>query len=407
MKMNETMKRSPLVRRLALLLCIALMLGALATMLSACSPNVMALDGVAIDREMYAFWFSMSKTDVMRRYGIKSAQDNEAFWSSTCGLEGKEGKTWGEVVTDDINRAIKQKLAAALLYDELELSMTKPQKNKIKSYLDDMISYVSNGDKGDLRDELDLYGSSFSALRRCAAFDLKAALVLSYLARNGKTMLTSEEKNGFYADNYYRVKIVYINNSVYGRFENGVRVETELSFTGPGAYNDADKQLMADILDGYYDTGKLPEDFEETFATLLARSDEEIHGSEAYPDGIYHAHPEHHNIKKEGIGLIEAMGRFILPGRLKTQLAAIADILTGKTPYDPAAIADEGHPLNVHAAMIATLVAEHGTALGGEEATAAVRTFVNRTCASILGDTAVFKRTPEGLAAFDAFVAKI
>ena len=42
--------------------------------------------------------------------------------------------------------------------------------------------------------------------------------------------------------------------------------------------------------------------------------------SEEYPDGIFHAHPEYHNIKKEGIGLIEAMGLFILPGRLKKQL---------------------------------------------------------------------------------------
>ena len=48
---------------------------------------------------------------------------------------------------------------------------------------------------------------------------------------------------------------------------------------------------------------------------------------EKYPEGIFHAHPEYHNIKKEGIGLIEAMGLFILPGRLKKQLAMIADIL--------------------------------------------------------------------------------
>ena len=287
MKMNETMKRSPLARRIALLLAAVLLLGMLTPILSACSPNVMALDGVAIDREMYAFWFSMCKTDAMRRYGIKSTQDTEAFWSSACNVEGKEGKTWGEVVTEDVTRAIKQKLAAALLYDEMGLAMTKPQKNKIKSYLDDMVAYVSNGDKGDLRDELDRYSSSFAALRRCAAFDMKATLVLSYLARNGEELLTTEEKAGFYADSYYRVKIVYVNNSVYGRFEDGVRVETALSFTGPGAYNDANKKLMADILDVYYDTGELPEDFDETFEALLGRSDEEIHGEEAYPDGIY------------------------------------------------------------------------------------------------------------------------
>ncbi|MBO4539591.1 MAG: galactose-1-phosphate uridylyltransferase [Clostridia bacterium] len=43
--------------------------------------------------------------------------------------------------------------------------------------------------------------------------------------------------------------------------------------------------------------------------------------SEQYPDGIFHAHPEFHVIKKESIGLIEAQGLFILPGRLVKQLA--------------------------------------------------------------------------------------
>lgn len=128
---------------------------------------------------------------------------------------------------------------------------------------------------------------------------------------------------------------------------------------------------------------------------------------DTYPDGIYHAHPEHHNIKKEGIGLIEAMGRFILPGRLKTQLAAIADILTGKTAYDEAALACEDHPLTVHAAMVKALVAQYGTALTEAAADAAVRDYVNRTCAAILDNTAVFKRDAAGRAAFDAFLRSV
>ena len=128
---------------------------------------------------------------------------------------------------------------------------------------------------------------------------------------------------------------------------------------------------------------------------------------ETYPDGIYHAHPEYHNIKKEGIGLIEAMGRFILPGRLKTQLAAVADILSGKTAYDAAAIAAEDHPLAVHADMIASLVAEYGTAMTAEAAEAAVRDRVNTTCAAILDNTAVFKKDEAGRAAFDRFLKEV
>ncbi len=49
--------------------------------------------------------------------------------------------------------------------------------------------------------------------------------------------------------------------------------------------------------------------------------------NEKYPDGIYHAHPEFHIIKKESIGLIEAQGLFILPGRLELQLKELEDCI--------------------------------------------------------------------------------
>lgn len=49
--------------------------------------------------------------------------------------------------------------------------------------------------------------------------------------------------------------------------------------------------------------------------------------SEAYPDGIFHPHPDVHHIKKENIGLIEAMGLAILPGRLKKELELIKSFL--------------------------------------------------------------------------------
>ena len=57
--------------------------------------------------------------------------------------------------------------------------------------------------------------------------------------------------------------------------------------------------------------------------------------SEKYPDGVFHAHPEFHVVKKESIGLIEAQGLFILPGRLEQQLEEVkAAILKGKLPKE-------------------------------------------------------------------------
>ncbi len=44
---------------------------------------------------------------------------------------------------------------------------------------------------------------------------------------------------------------------------------------------------------------------------------------DSHPHGLYHIDPQYFNIKKENIGLIEAMGLAILPGRLKGELEDI------------------------------------------------------------------------------------
>ena len=124
---------------------------------------------------------------------------------------------------------------------------------------------------------------------------------------------------------------------------------------------------------------------------------------EKYPDGIFHVHPEHLNIKSEGIGLIEAMGLFILPPRLKRQLAAIADILCGNAEYDETALNTPENDLYLHRNMIKTLLSE-GRAASKEEAEARVKDFVNKTCAAILDNTAVFKNDETGRRGFDAFL---
>ena len=45
--------------------------------------------------------------------------------------------------------------------------------------------------------------------------------------------------------------------------------------------------------------------------------------SEEYPYGIFHAHEEYHNVKKENIGLIEAMGLAVLPPRLLNEFGEL------------------------------------------------------------------------------------
>lgn len=125
---------------------------------------------------------------------------------------------------------------------------------------------------------------------------------------------------------------------------------------------------------------------------------------EAHPFGIFHPEERLHNIKKEGIGIIEVMGLFILPGRLKKELACVEDYLTGASDYDAAALAADDHPMHKHAGMIASLIEKYGTALDADAAKKAVTDYVNDACVQILECTAVFKNDAKGQAAFEKFM---
>ncbi len=127
--------------------------------------------------------------------------------------------------------------------------------------------------------------------------------------------------------------------------------------------------------------------------------------SEEYPDGIYHAHPEYHNIKKEGIGLIEAMGLYILPARLKRQFKEIEKILLKKTPYDKQAIFNPDHDLYVHRFMIDQLVKKNPSVKTEKTANKIITSYVNDVCSKILYNTAVFKKDSKGIAGFNKFLS--
>ena len=126
--------------------------------------------------------------------------------------------------------------------------------------------------------------------------------------------------------------------------------------------------------------------------------------NEEFPDGIFHAAPHLHNIKKEGIGLIEVMGLFILPGRLQKEFAGIEDILTGKVPFDAKELTNPENPLSKHFGMIAQLVNDNGTSCNSVKAKGVITKYVNAACEEILECTAVFKNTEVGQAAFDKFL---
>ena len=99
--------------------------------------------------------------------------------------------------------------------------------------------------------------------------------------------------------------------------------------------------------------------------------------SEEYPDGVFHAHPEYHVIKKESIGLIEAQGLFILPGRLESELGEIEKIIAANKPLPPEYAAFK-------------MIYDEIKAIGGN-VHEAVKKELGSICSRILENTAVFK----------------
>lgn len=127
---------------------------------------------------------------------------------------------------------------------------------------------------------------------------------------------------------------------------------------------------------------------------------------EAHPYGIYHPTEDLHNIKKEGIGIIEVMGTFILPGRLDKELKAIQTYLTGEAAFDYDEVSAPQHALNKHKDMIKTLVEKFGNANSAENAEKIVKDYINQTCEKILECTAVFKNDQKGRDAFEKFMTQ-
>ncbi|RMW42330.1 UDP-glucose--hexose-1-phosphate uridylyltransferase [Lactiplantibacillus pentosus] len=117
--------------------------------------------------------------------------------------------------------------------------------------------------------------------------------------------------------------------------------------------------------------------------------------SAEFPDGIFHPHQDVQHIKKENIGLIEVMGRAILPARLKTELAEVGKYLLDQP--------NEMVPM--HQAWADQLKADN--TITADNVTTVIDKAVGNVFARVLADAGVFKWDDQGEAAFDRFIVTL
>ena len=114
-----------------------------------------------------------------------------------------------------------------------------------------------------------------------------------------------------------------------------------------------------------------------------------------YPDGIFHAHQEYHPIKKEGIGLIEAAGLFILPARLLRQQKEVDDVVSrGLSKEEAISLYPDIEPFFP---MIEIMKKDKISS----------REYINNVCRGILENVAVYKDDENGNRGLHRFLKEV
>ena len=126
--------------------------------------------------------------------------------------------------------------------------------------------------------------------------------------------------------------------------------------------------------------------------------------SEEYPHGIFHPHEQLHHIKKENIGLIEVMGRAILPGRLKKELNLIAKYLSSELNLEELKAA-EG--MAKHLDWLEMLEAEYGRELKFKKAEKILEKETAQKFSRVLERAGVYKYNQKGIRGFNKFLKTI
>ena len=121
--------------------------------------------------------------------------------------------------------------------------------------------------------------------------------------------------------------------------------------------------------------------------------------TDEHPLGVYHPHAEHHNIKKENIGLIEVMGLAVLPARLKGEIELMKEYIIAGRDFA------ESEEISKHKSWAEHFVGERK--IDEDNAEDILRREIGKTFVRVLEDAGVYKRDAKGREAFRRFINSV
>ena len=168
------MKTTTLRRALAVLLCLTMLLGAVA--MTACSrkgATLLELKGHTISVNQYQLLLSRVKASL---YYAGYSVDSATFWDMVI---DSEGNTYDQYFRNAALNDAKRYLAAAVIFDEEGLVLPQSYKDAID---EDIEEYIRDaGSKSALNSTLSAYGVNIDMLRDLYELEAKYAYVQAYL----------------------------------------------------------------------------------------------------------------------------------------------------------------------------------------------------------------------------------
>ena len=121
--------------------------------------------------------------------------------------------------------------------------------------------------------------------------------------------------------------------------------------------------------------------------------------TEEHPLGVYHPHADVHHIKKENIGLIEVMGLAVLPARLRDEIDLMCEYNAEGRDFV------ENSDIEKHKDWYESIKDKY--TFTKENTEGILKEEIGAVFQRVLEDAGVYKRTPDGEAAFLKFIEHV
>lgn len=208
------------MKKLLSIICLLAVTAILLPLLVSCGgykskyDTVMEYNGIKITEELYNYWISTFKRNILASYS--DASDTEEFWSSKF----NDNLTVEEYFTEILNERIMNYLISQDLYKENSLKLSSAVKKQIENDIQEKIEFY--GGRGNLNSELSSMMLNVNALKEIYTWEAKHDLVYNYLFGEGGALeMTDKEMTDYYTANYSRIKYVVFYTTDIELDDNG------------------------------------------------------------------------------------------------------------------------------------------------------------------------------------------